>query len=501
MGIDTVYVDGLAVSKSAVRSDDKTGKRRNVGDIATVRSGDFTGQSAGLYIREVQESYDLDTSDTATPDDGENCIVDAAGNRFKRVVFAPPGGAYNAYPSVDPSGAVDATTEIQSTLDGLSAGRGGIVHLPPGIVKLNGVNIANGGIRIKGCGWEDFKAPQGSSTPLPPEQGTCGTYILTTNNTKNAFNILGTATHVRISDVAFTQVQPPDAPGWAPTAYPASIACLGSPASNTSTGAFTGENLLFRGVFKGIQAGTFSGSTSSYIGRLVLRDVYGTCFNTAIQIDAASDVCVIDHVHIWPIFYTDPNSPNIYSYVQNGLTSGFQFGRVDNPQLSNIFIYGVRYGMRFFSNTGNPFDVLANGQLNNIGFDSCKVGLDIEASNVNFNISNWYHASPGVAPFTAGDVAISQGGSTSGVVIMATNTTLSAYNGSAVANISSGTGNDYSFVNTKVIAYNQANNGSAAFVALNAGNTITMGGRSLLIAGNGGPLTAGSGTFNTSHIN
>ncbi len=83
--IDNVYPTGVPVQKSNVISDDKTGKRRNMASVDDVRNSDLSGQTAGIYVRAVQQFYDLDTNDTTTPDDGDSCIIDYAGNRFKKI--------------------------------------------------------------------------------------------------------------------------------------------------------------------------------------------------------------------------------------------------------------------------------------------------------------------------------------------------------------------------------------------------------------------------------
>ncbi|TXH84843.1 MAG: hypothetical protein E6Q77_01800 [Rhizobium sp.] len=83
--IDNVYPTGVPVQKSNVIADDKTGKRRNMAAVDDVRNSDLSGQTAGIYVRAVQQFYDLDTTDTTTPDDGDSCIIDYAGNRFKKI--------------------------------------------------------------------------------------------------------------------------------------------------------------------------------------------------------------------------------------------------------------------------------------------------------------------------------------------------------------------------------------------------------------------------------
>jgi len=88
--IDNVYPDGVPVAKANVRADDKAGHRRNVPDVDTVQNNDFSGQTAGLYVRSLQGFFDLDTSDSTTAHNGTTVLVDYAGNRFK-IIPAPSG--------------------------------------------------------------------------------------------------------------------------------------------------------------------------------------------------------------------------------------------------------------------------------------------------------------------------------------------------------------------------------------------------------------------------
>lgn len=81
--IDVVLVDGDPVAKGDVRSYVKEHTAVAVADANEIRATDFSGQIGGLQLAAVY--YRLDTSDTTTSDDGVNCIIDAAGNRFKKV--------------------------------------------------------------------------------------------------------------------------------------------------------------------------------------------------------------------------------------------------------------------------------------------------------------------------------------------------------------------------------------------------------------------------------
>jgi hypothetical protein len=86
--IDVIIVDGAAVNKSDIRSYEKNRVRQRMADPTEVRNTKLSGQFAGIYVRSLQNSYDLDTTDTTTSDDGVNCIIDFDGNRFKKVTVS-----------------------------------------------------------------------------------------------------------------------------------------------------------------------------------------------------------------------------------------------------------------------------------------------------------------------------------------------------------------------------------------------------------------------------
>lgn len=70
-----------AVDKGELLADAKLGIRRTVADADEIRNTDFSGQFGGVYVRDLQSSYDLNSDSTAL-DDGDSCIIDAAGNHF-----------------------------------------------------------------------------------------------------------------------------------------------------------------------------------------------------------------------------------------------------------------------------------------------------------------------------------------------------------------------------------------------------------------------------------
>lgn len=134
--VEDVYVDGVAVSKSAVRSYSKQRLRVRVADADEVRNNDWSGRFGGLYVASLSADFDLDTSDTTSPDDGETVIVDDFGNRW----IAVEGVTNREFVNVDNYGAVgdgvaDDTGAFEDAFTAAGSA-GGTVYLGRGKIYL-----------------------------------------------------------------------------------------------------------------------------------------------------------------------------------------------------------------------------------------------------------------------------------------------------------------------------------------------------------------------------
>ncbi|QUS39565.1 hypothetical protein RPMA_12500 [Tardiphaga alba] len=139
--IDLVIVDGVAVSKAALRSYEKDRARIKLGNPTEVRNTKLSGQFGGIYVRSLQNNFDLDAGDTTTPDDGVNCIIDLDGNRFKKV----PIDTSTTQRLVVASGAVTVSADdadivvIDKTVAAATT-----VNLPPAADRTKAVKIVDG---------------------------------------------------------------------------------------------------------------------------------------------------------------------------------------------------------------------------------------------------------------------------------------------------------------------------------------------------------------------
>ncbi len=90
--IEAVYVDGVAVQKSDVRSFAKNYERLTFADANAVRNTHLTGQFGGVYITSLGGFFDL-TTGSVEADDGVDVIIDLDGNRFIRNSSTSGGGS------------------------------------------------------------------------------------------------------------------------------------------------------------------------------------------------------------------------------------------------------------------------------------------------------------------------------------------------------------------------------------------------------------------------
>lgn len=136
--IDSVYPDGVPVQKGNIRSDDKSGHRRNIPSVSDVQSADLTGQYAGIYVRELQASFDLVTGDLSAHN-GTTLLVDSSGNRFK--IVGDPFNGKRAQVRVATTANITIATALNNgdSIDGVTLATNDLV-----LVKDQGTKAQNG---------------------------------------------------------------------------------------------------------------------------------------------------------------------------------------------------------------------------------------------------------------------------------------------------------------------------------------------------------------------
>lgn len=389
------------------------------------------------------------------------------------------GNAVVIYFDCDTTGATDASTALQAKIAILEAGKGGIIQLPPGIIRLDsGVDFVKGSVIVRGTGWEDYSGSHGQFTTLSTQRGTQGTYVYQTSGSFSPFRVANTANHVEFRDIAFIQSQPADAGGWAPTTYQACIHF-----TNTGTNGGTGhvENCLFWGVYAGVRIGNATGNAGAVTG----DRVFGFCFAYCWKIEYAVDAVKLTNFHFWNGYLQALNNIQAYAYLN---ASAIICVRADNPIISNGLILGFKDGILFEATTGNG--VTSNFKLSNIdcdvnvnGIRSIGNGIIGEASNVTTNNAS-----------IAGSYGVYISDNSGTYSFANLKTANSGLNGIKLV----GGGSSLAVSNLRVIGYNQDSSGSSTVHAVSAasGDTVTVAGEFVTSGGGSSGATGGSGTFN-----
>lgn len=405
------------------------------------------------------------------------------------------------FPACDLTGVINCASSIQAQVDLAVSNGGGIVQLPcttgaQTVLVNTSVTINNGGIRVKGCGYEEFAGYQGQTFP---QRGTTGTYINTISTSVSPFVGGPGANGSVISDMAFVQPQPADTAGWTPTVFAPSIAHLGAPVAGTSVGRLEVERVLFAGVYAGIKSGTASTlGNSQFTGRDFYHNIEGTCFSYCIDTSASSDTQRVENLHIWPYFATQNSAqgttPNIDAYLQANAT-GWLSSRNDNPMGANLFFYGVKNGIKI--DAGNPDGSTAGVQVTNLDCDNVRECISISSAGSNqytVSIVNMTHAGQ-TNGVSSGSYAVHTSSTSTGVKINVTNLNAFAYFGPAV--FIEGTGNDFSLTNTSAFHYNQQSAGTNPLVSVATGNAGWLFGRFSVSDNNSSP---GLGSTNVTDL-
>ena len=156
-----------------------------------------------------------------------------------------------------------------------------------------------------------------------------------------------------------------------PVTYPASIKLQDSVANDVSI-----IECAFPNSFYAIDA-------EDAHQRLWIKGVVGQPLNRGIVLDDNTDSDHLEDIHFWR-YWDQGVSSDINTYINQNCV-GVDLGNCDAVQGNNIFLYGMRYGIRLsdLSGAGAPY-----GNFTNISFDKCKwaiYGAETNGNGVNFN--------------------------------------------------------------------------------------------------------------------
>ncbi len=138
--IDLVYVDGVNVVKADVRSYGKSRLPLRMETPSEVNSTTLSLQFGPVYVQSLGYWFQLDTTDTTTADDGINCLIDAAGNRFIKIAVM----VETSERTVTAAGVVTVGSDDDVILINKTVAAATTVQL-----QRSSVRLAAGGERIK----------------------------------------------------------------------------------------------------------------------------------------------------------------------------------------------------------------------------------------------------------------------------------------------------------------------------------------------------------------
>ena len=406
----------------------------NVANFAT--AGD---QGGGTFV--------VDAADTTSADNGGTIIVDAAGRRWYRQI---EGSNYSVrWFGAKGDNSTDDTAAIQSAVDALVP-NGKLFFAPGRYLVSNQITVSSPGVTFFGSGWS-------SEVTDAPTIGSIIVVGFTATTASNVFYV--TASNVGFEDMEFwPNYQPTPASGWFPTTTPNAIQFYR--ATNAQTGGDDGrvKNLMMRGMSTGVY----------YFGadRGRIEGLYGQTFGPLLYIDGSYDVVKIHDVHHWGWWASDTN---VFDWqIQN--VRAIRFGRVDNPQLVNIFSYNCFAGLDYEGTITASGGGSQRGQLTNFGADSCYYGLLLNSDGlVTLQFSNLYvYCNSAAGPSTSPSRAIFATGSQI-VEINGANAHITAPQGEAVRIDVNG-----SYFNCSQLWIESYNQGNFGLNAVYGGSGVTF---------------------------
>lgn len=369
------------------------------------------------------------------------------------------------------NGTTDDTAAIQSAINYCING-GNSLYFPAGTYLVSSQLNVTGTINIFGDGiYRDVANP--------PTAGTIIMCNFAGNGQNGVFYVTGNS--ASFSDIEVTcRYQPADGSGWSPATTPACFYVYCAPyADSGETPKF--HNVMCRGMSSGIVT---HGAT-----RLRADYIFGYTYGPLIQIDGSYDVVQVTNVHYWPFV----NGSNIANWVQT-YVSAIDLGRVDNPNFSNIFIYGANRGIQFRDSASgiNPPGGVSRSQWNNVGLDNVCYGVIAQSSSYShqaqFSNLYIYNAAPAGASIYSGSRGIWATGSTT-FRLEASNVYLTGSQLEAIRIEVSGS--VVSLSGLQVDSYNQLSGNNAAAVWIGNGVSLHSGPYNIAGAGAGsvGPFS------------
>jgi hypothetical protein len=239
----------------------------------------------------------------------------------------------------------DDTRAFQSAIDACAGEGGGILSVPAGTYRLDGVLTVAEMVTLRGAGG----AVDGLGQPT----------VLEAYNTDGPFITLN-----RGAGVQNLQIEYPEQtiiPGKIKP-YPWTIKVAADDAH------IIGVSLL----------NPYDGIDLSCAQRHLVRDVHGNPLHIGLYVDQCYDVGRIENVHFWPFIafaggVWEQYEVLVHEYLIKEATA-FVFGRTDWEYVFNTFCWGYRVGYHFIETEHG----CCNGNFQGIGADATNIGVLVD---------------------------------------------------------------------------------------------------------------------------
>lgn len=352
---------------------------------------------------------------------------------------------------------LDHTSAFNTARTAVSAAGGARkLVLPAGILNLTSTITHAGSFEMEGAG----HSGQDTTADATDNQGT----LIKLNHTGVGFDVSDGGLTVR--DLGWYRPQTAPGGGWTPYASDWDFQLA------TTDSYF--ENVLAWGSRKGIvlNAG----------GRLRVKGLLGQFFLAGIKVVLASDKCVFDDIHLWPVWSQNANvkSNMLANYIAMELQD------CDNPMVSNYFSIWARKSISLSQGAAGSTRKL-NGV--NIDMDEGSAGICVESgtTGVTAQLTNVSHQSDSTA---SNGCSVELDGASAIISIDGLNSTAS--NISAIRN-EDGTDNRLTVSRLYMTGWNQANGSHTGASLAGSGNELCIIGKAVIGTASAGSTNAFGG--------
>lgn len=290
-------------------------------------------------------------------------------------------------------GVTDDTNAIKAALAAVSAIGGGIVEMPFGQYVITSTISVPPYVLLRGQSWlpDPSNGAQVFATSIYVNFGAgmavgSGNQAITLNHSSG------------IEGVTFYY------PGQA--AKTASTPVIYDWTISTPVGGSAIDNVYIRNV---TLYNSYAGINASNGGRIRIENVQGDPLFTGLQMHGNFDVCYVDRIHFWN-FYTQGAA--LETWVAANAT-GYSFGRVDDLQANDLFVWNVKTGFNFYGSDSGA--LWAN--IKGLTVDTAGVPINISAANqiniTDFQLISSAATGPGIVITGGGNINFGQGQITS----------------------------------------------------------------------------------------